>query len=259
MPASYLVCEGPHDAALLGRIVESAGFALQKKRTLVAPSPFARLASGAIPDALFGRDPLPNFWLKGSHWVAIHPVGGDGEIPKALARITAQATSAIDAIGVILDADQAAPATRVTDLQAAITAINSAPGFALNGLPGQVVATITPRTGVYVMPDNANAGSVERVFDVCAQSNYADLHQHAGTYLATINRGILTQAEQSRYNKGSNPAKAHLGVISAVLRPGSAIQNTIRDDRWIDATTLQLPLVSQLRTFLRDLLNEPGI
>ena len=189
MPASYIVCEGPHDAALIGRIVGLAGFVLQKKRSLVAPSPFARLASGAIPDALFGRDPLPNFWLKGDHWIAIHPVGGDGEIPKALARITAQATRTIDAVAAFIDADLVAPAKRVADLQAAITAINSSPGFAFTGAPGQVVSTGTPRAGVYVMPDNANAGSVERVLDACAESTYPDLHQHAGVYLATINRG----------------------------------------------------------------------
>lgn len=259
MPASYIVCEGPHDAALLGRIVESASFVLQKKRRLIAPSPFVRLASGAIPDALFGRDPLPNFWLKNDHWVAIHPVGGDGEIPKALARITAQATSAIDAIGAFIDADLVAPASRVTDLQAAVIAINATPGFTFTGGPGQVVTTGSLRTGVYVMPDNASAGSVERVLDACAQSSYADLHQHAGSFLATINRGLLTSKEQKEHSKGSNPAKAHLGVISSVLRPGSALQNTIRDDRWIDATTMTLPLVNQLRTFLRDLLNEPSI
>lgn len=259
MPASYLVCEGPHDAALLGRIVESAGFILQKKRTLVAPSPFARLASGAIPDALFGRDPLPNFWLKDDHWVAIHPVGGDGSIPKALANITRQATGPIDAVATFIDADQLAPATRVTDLQAAITAINSAPGFAFTGAAGQVVTVGNVRAGVYVMPDNASNGSIEKVLDACAQTNYPDLHQRAGIYLATVNRDLLTQTEQNRYNKGSNSAKAHLGVIGSVLRPGSAIQNTIREDRWIDATVLQLPLMMQIRQFLRDLLNDPTI
>lgn len=259
MPASYIVCEGPHDAALLGRIIEFAGFALQKKRTLITPSPFARLAPAALPDALFGRDPLPNFWLKGDHWLAVHPVGGDGEIPKALARITAQATTIINAIGAFIDADLIAPQTRVTDLQAAIVAINPNPGFAFTGAPGQVAATKAPRTGVYVMPDNNNLGSVELVLDACGKVNYADLHQHADAYLKAFDRNRLKSTEQTRFNKGSNPAKAHLGVISSVLRPGSALQNTVRDDRWIDATTLGLPLVSQLRTFLRDLLNDPTI
>ena len=259
MPASYLVCEGPHDAALLGRIVESAGFALQKRRALIEPSPFTRLAPKSFPDSFFGRDPLPNFWLKADHWLAIHPVGGDGEIPKALARITAQATQAIDAVGAILDADQFAPRDRVTKLQDDIVAINSTPGFAFTGGPGQVVATGTPRTGVYVMPDNSNAGSIERVLDVCAQSSYANLYQHAGSYLQSIDRTQLTATEQTRYNKGSNSAKAYLGVIGSVLRPGMALQNTIRDDRWIDATTLNLPLITQLRAFLRGLLNDHTI
>jgi hypothetical protein len=260
MPASYLACEGPHDAALLGRLVETGGFMLQKKRSLIAPGPFARLVSAGVPDALFGRDPLPNVWRKDDHWIAVHPVGGDGELPKALARITAQASSPLDAVGAFIDADLVTPATRLSELQATLLAINPEPGFAFTGGPGIVVTgTNAQRTGVYVMPDNVNSGSVEGVLDACAQVSYADLHEHAGTYLATFKRSLLTEPEQTRFVKGSNARKAHLGVIGSVLRPGSAIQNTIRDDRWIDATTSNLPLVAQLRAFLRDLLNEPAI
>jgi hypothetical protein len=109
------------------------------------------------------------------------------------------------------------------------------------------------------MPDNINHGSVEQLLHACAQTSYNDLHQKAGAYLAGIDRTQLTPKEQTRLAKGSNPQKAHLGVIGSVLRPGSAIANTIRDDRWIDPATLALPLIAPLRTFLRDLLNEPTI
>jgi len=259
MPASYLACEGPHDAALLGCLLKSAGFTLLKSRTLVTPGPFQRMFAGAIPDALFGRDPMPNVWRKNDHWIAIHPAGGDSALPKALAYASTQTTGPLDAIGAIVDADQSIPVARISKLQSDISSIKPAPGFAFTGGPGVVNKTGIPRTGVYVMPDNISPGSVESVLGVCAQTSYADLHQHAGAYLAAIDRSILTPDEQKQLSRGSNPVKAHLAVIGSVLRPGYAIQNTIRDDRWIDATTIGIPLVGQLRNFLRDLLNEPTI
>lgn len=259
MPASYLACEGPHDAALLGRFLANAGFNLLKKRTLVTPGPFQRMFAVPIPDSLFGRDPFPNVWKKNEHWVAIHPAGGDGGLPKALAYVASQTTGLLDAIGAFIDADQTAPATRVAKLQSDILAIESTPGFAFTARPGDVDTSTATRTGVYVMPDNTNFGTVEEVLVTCAQSSYSDLHLHAGNYLSAINRDLLTSDERRELAKGSNQKKAHLGAISSVLRPGSALQNTIRDDRWIDATTMALPLIAPLRNFLRDLLNEPTI
>ena len=259
MPASYLACEGPHDAAVLGRFLANAGFNLLKKRTLVTPGPFQRMFAVPMPDALFCRDPFPNIWKKDEHWVAIHPAGGDSGLPRALAYVASQTTGSLDAIGAFIDADQIAPVTRVAKLQSDILAIRSTPGFAFTTGPGVVDTSVTTRTGVYVMPDNANFGTVEEVLEACVQANYSDLHLHAGNYLSVINRAILTLDEQRELAKGSNPRKAHLGAIGSVLRPGAAIQNTIRDDRWIDATTLALPLIAPLRTFLRNLLNEATI
>jgi hypothetical protein len=176
-----------------------------------------------------------------------------------LARITAQASRALDAVGAFIDADTDAPATRVAGLQQALNDINKSPGFAFTAAPGVVSATTRPRTGVYVMPDNVNFGSVEGILEECAQTSYPNLHQNAEAYLSAIDLALLTTEELALFNKGSNPQKARLGIIGSVLRPGAAIQNTIRYDRWIAPSTLKLPLIASLRAFLSELLDEPKV
>jgi hypothetical protein len=258
MPTTYLACEGAHDAALLGRFLQNGGFTPITSRNQVQSGSFVRYAPEGFPDNMIGRPPEPYFWQRLDHVVAVHPAGGDGALPAALGLVGGQVRGTLNNIGVFIDADNLTPAARMADLWAALIAKNTTPGFSFPGAPG----TISPppvRCGVYVLPDNVNHGSVEQLLHACAQTSYNDLHQKAGAYLADIDRTELTPKEQTRLAKGSNPQKAHLGVIGSVLRPGSAIANTIRDDRWIDPATLALPLIAPLRTFLRDLLNEPTI
>ena len=207
---------------------------------------------------MIGRPPEPYFWERSGHIVAVHPVSGDSALPAALAVVVSQVRGTLNNIGVFIDADNLAPATRMTGLWSDLTAKNSAPGFSFPLTPGTIVP-VPIRCGVYVLPDNINTGSIEQLLESCAQTSYSDLHQRAGDYLTAIDRSKLTTNEQARLARGNNQKKAHLGAIGSVLRPGSAIANTIRDDRWIDPTTLTLPLIAPLRTFLRDLLNEPTI
>lgn len=257
MPTSYLACEGAHDAAILGRILENGGFTPIRSRKQVQHGAFAKYVPKDFPDNMIGRPPEPYFWERSTHVVAVHPVGGDGAMPAALGLAVGQVQGTLDNVGVFIDADDLAPAARLAELWAAVVAKNPTPGFTFPGVPGTITSPV--RCGVYVLPDNMHHGSIDQLVVACAQASYHDLHQKAGAYLATIDRSKLTPAEHARLEKGSNPQKAHIGVIGSVLRPGSAIANTIRDDRWIDSTTLTLPLIAPLRAFLRDLLNEPTI
>lgn len=258
MPTSYLACEGAHDAAILGRILENGGFTPILSRKQVQHGAFAKYVPKDFPDNMIGRPPEPYFWERSSHVVAVHPVGGDGAMPAALGLAVGQVQGTLDNVGVFIDADELAPAARLAELWARLIKKNSSPGFSFPAAPGSITQAPV-RCGVYVLPDNMSQGSVEQLLHTCAQENYSDLHLKAGTYLASIDRAQLTIGEQENLANGSNPQKAHLGVISSVLQPGAAIQNTLRKDRWIAPTTISLPLVSQLRAFLRDLLNEPTI
>lgn len=212
MATSYLACEGQHDAALLGRLLGIGGFTPVTSRLQVQNGPFKKFVPSKYPDNLLGRPPEPHFWLNVDHLVAVHPVGGDGALPAALATVCAQVQGQLNHVGVFIDADDIIPVIRMSNLWTAIIAKNDDPGFIFPVVPGGIIGN-SPKCGVFVLPDNKNGGSVETVLSSCANTAYPDLYQKAGTYLATIDRSALTQQERTRLERGTNPMKAHLGTM----------------------------------------------
>ena len=52
----------------------------------------------------------------------------------------------------------------------------------------------------------------------------------------------------------SRQKKAWVGAMGAVLMPSMAIQNSIRDNRWLAGEALALPRIQNVRRFIEDLL-----
>lgn len=257
MPVSYIAVEGQHDAALVGRLLSNGGFSLVKKRSAVDDA-FDRYSAQKPQDSMVGRPAECHFWRKGDHSVGVHPVGGDSALIVAGATVTAQIIGPVSSVGFFIDADLETPATRLQTLTSNILASNPHPGFQIPSVPGQVHPG-PPRCGVFVFPNNQDQGAIESVLESCAEAAYPDLFTQSLAYLQGIDRSKLTVNERTRLTTGSNEKKARLSVIGSVLRPAAAIQNTIREDRWISEATLNLALVATIREFLRELLDEPGI
>jgi hypothetical protein len=259
MPISYIAVEGQHDAALIGCLLSNGGFRLVKKRSKMKQVPaFERLVPTEYPENLIGRPPECVFWQRQEHTIGVHPVGGDSQLIVAGATVTAQISGPISSLGFFIDADQETPATRLLALTRDIQAMNPEPGFQFPAEAGQIHQG-SPRCGVFVFPNNQDQGAIEAVLESCAEVAYPDLFTKSRAYLQGIDRQQLTETERNRLGTGSNEKKARLSVIGSVLRPAAAIQNTIRDDRWICEETKDLALVANIRTFLRDLLDEGTI
>jgi hypothetical protein len=117
----------------------------------------------------------------------------------------------------------------------------------------------TPRTGVYVLPDNASPGTLEDLLLDCAGINYLFPAIAASNYVQKVDRSRLSTEEQKNLKQGSNEKKAHVGAIVSLLRPGKTTQVSIHDNRWLKGDALESPRIIAFRVFLSDLLNEPVI
>ena len=257
MPISYIAVEGQHDAALIGCLLSNGGFSLLKKRGFVDPA-FERYYVQKLQDSLVGRPADCHYWKRGEHSVALHPVGGDSQLVVAGATVSAQIIGPMDSLGFFIDADQDSPVNRFQKLIEDVLKMKSQPGFQFPSDAG-LVHEGPPRCGVFVFPNNQDQGAIEAILESCAEVAYPDLFSKSLDYLQSIDRDQLITTEQRRLASGSNEKKARLSVIGSILSPAAAIQNTIREDRWVCDATLSLSFISNVRAFLRELLNEPTI
>lgn len=271
---SFLAVEGQHDAAFIGRLLKDAGFRLVQRKDQDPQHPHSlflepvleRLVPPSFPhdNDLLARVPVPFFWQNDSHAIALRPANSDSKlINSTVSAIRSIGPGQFGAVGIVLDADtKGVPTTRMESLKAKqateVARMETVAGFVLPNAPG-IIAAGPPKCGVFVMPDNLSAGTLEDLLLDCAQENYPDLKQRASEYLAAIDRTVITASDLNEIGAPAGEKKAYVGLIASVLRPGKAIQNSISDNRWLEGTARTQPRIETLRKFLRDLLNEPTI
>ena len=254
---SYIAVEGQHDAAFIGRLLKDEGFRIVVQKKDLDPA-YTRLVPTDFPyeDDLLRRVPVPFFYQKANHAVALHPAGGENQLASRAVIAVPQISGVVDSIGFILDADdKGSPAERLGRLSASIANRSKAPGFALPSALGTIQSG-PPRCGVFIMPDNVGHGTLEDLLLDCAGTQYGGLLAQAGSYVQGIDRTRLSKDDLAELDAPSGPKKARVGAIGAVLKPGKAIQNSIADHRWLEGMADQLPRIAAFREFLRDLLDE---
>ena len=271
---SFIAVEGQHDAAFIGRLLNDAGFRLVKRKDEDPASPgglfldanLVRLVPEDFPqnNDLLARVPIPFFWQKETHAIALRPANGESKlISSAATAIRTIRPAVFGSIGIVLDADnKGVPADRMPRMQRAIdaeaTRIRQAVGFEIPPQPGTVEGD-TMKCGVFIMPDNHGPGTLEDLLLDCAEQNYADLKANASVYLSNINSALLNGDDVDEIGAPAGEKKAKVGVIASILKPGKAIQNSISDNQWLAGAARTQPRIEALRKFLRDLLNEPTI
>jgi hypothetical protein len=254
MRYAYLVVEGPHDVEFVGRLLKPYQF----KRVNLA----AKLDAYWLPlvptkfpygGDLSMRVPVPTFFSSEEVSVAVHAAGGDSQLHKRVEETLATPLPApLDAVGVLLDSDSQIPPTerfsRVRDGLAKL-------GLTLPQQPGMISAA-AQRCGVFVLPDNQIAGTLEDLLLECAASNYPGLLAEARALVGRIvpSDPGFTANDMEDFVKPAGPKKATVACIAGVLKPGKAIQVSIQDNRWLDAQALNLPRISAVQRFLKELL-----
>lgn len=265
---TFLLVEGRHDAEFLARLLGVRGF--RPKRLLTE---LAGELAGLIPRSfpvnemipLTTPQPVPSFYEAHGTWVSIL-IGGGAAAAVTLAnalRTAARGGFQPDAIGVVIDQDQHATAVLARDaFLVEFAKQDDLPARLDFNIPPGGVPSGTPRVGLFVLPDNRQPGALEDLLLECGDVNYAALKRRAEEYAeAALTQCGLTDDDLRReYGRPggqkylSKRKKAVVGVMGGILKPAAAVQNSIRDNRWLEAGALALPCVKAVSAFLDELI-----
>ncbi|MDP2220644.1 MAG: hypothetical protein Q8K34_10660 [Hydrogenophaga sp.] len=255
-----LAVEGPHDAELCYRLLSASGLKRVQRLSLLEPA-FEPLVPTKFPhgDDLQKRMPVPLF-LQNDQWaIAVHSAVGDSRLVNALEETLALLPAHHWAgVGLMLDADHdGSPAQRFDAVVQTIKAKYM--GLPLPQQPGQVMAG-RPRVGVYVLPDNQNKGTLEDLLLDSAELQFAHLLPLARQYVDDAQaKGQLPASHLADFAKPSGHNKAIVGAMSAVFRPGKAVQVSIQDNDWLRGPALDLPRIRAVQLFLQQLLLDVNV
>ena len=157
-----------------------------------------------------------------------------------------------DAIGIILDADDEGDvSTRFKEFKDGIKAKDSLQTLIFSDTPG-VVHCGLPKTGIFIMPNNSDPGTLEKVLLKAADTHYSELKAEAISFVDRA-KGLVSSDEQEAH-KNAGLEKAQVAAMGAILRPGKAIQVSIQDNRWLKGDSLNDPSVKAVSGFLAKLM-----
>jgi hypothetical protein len=267
MPAqnAMFIVEGPQDALCLGCLLADRDFTRIRKAAEV-PDPWRNLVNPTFPAAKRGIDQaheVPHFYRAADGAIiTVILAGGDGNLAPAL---LAQLKGLKDpqgspftpqAIGYLLDRDHTdSPADRHTALLAKLTALGVPIPFPPQ--PGTVLPG-PPRTGVFILPDNQNPGTLETILLETGAVAYTPQLQQAEAFVEHFDTTGLDAEDLDAGSKPSGRKKQIIGTVAAMLKPGRALATTLQDNRWLKGDALNTPLAIGLRKWLHELLDLPS-
>ena len=242
-----MATEGPHDQAAISRLLLLLGL----KRFSGRSKDLDPFWEGFVPKYpkrgnLYARMDMPSIFTSQMHSVAIYCGEGSNLVSNLIAITKNQPRYAqeISAFGLIVDADTKLPELVAREKAKALQSVFPT----LSEIPGNVVIG-TPRTGIYIFPDNKRSGSLDSILLECASIAYPDHKAGATRFLNNLD---------IRYTKKLNAAakcKAVVACIVSVLRPGLTNTTSIVQDEWISEKTLANSEIASFLEFLKDLLD----
>jgi len=273
MPANitFLLVEGPHDAEFMARLLNLHGFE-QRKTVSAIPELYRKLIPKDYPAKnekgkevpLTDPHPVPRFYQNAGRWLFIL-IGGGSKSAQTLAkalRTSRIAGFTVDAIGVILDQDlEATPEEARDKFIAEFTKEPDLPITADFNIKPGILVQGPPRLGLFVLPDNNHTGALEDLLLECGEVQYKALKDEAlsfrddalGNADLTAN-DLKVYGPQGGLKEISKQKKAWVSAMGAVLMPSVAIQNSIRDSRWLEDKALALPKGQAVQKFIDDLI-----
>lgn len=254
MPSEILVIvEGAQDAAVVSAMLAPEFICLKSRERV--PDHWKRF----IPTKLPSTDKLP---IRIDHPRFLHAQDGRniflrvaGSVESIPTRLNADlkdlAGHMPDSIGILLDADSHSPADRMRALNAELGKGTSAIQF--TGAPGAVAVSNGIRCGVFVAPNNAATGTIERMLLEAGEGFAPDLLRKARSFITGISAEDIPVNRSAREFEKWERSKSILHAMGSVLRPGRPTQATLEDDPWFGPTAG--PMAAALRDFFLALTN----
>lgn len=244
---SILGVEGPHDQALVGKLLELYGLEKFKgERDSLASFWEKFIPTYPIRGKLYVRLDMPSIFSSSTHSVAIYQGEGSNLCKNLKAKIGEHDPWMKDiyAFGLILDADDETPQQKATGYAQELQQLYPN----LSSEPGKIVAG-EPRTDIYVLLDNKNQGTLDCMLVDCAAVIYPDHLAGAVQFLDGL------KADHKSHWRPFSREKAAVATIVSVLKPGAANAASISQNDWVCAKTVsEVAGVALLGNFLKELL-----
>lgn len=244
-----LAVEGPHDQAAITRLLELSGL----KKFNGDAKKLDPFWEGFIPTYpkkgnLYTRMDMPTILTSPTHSVAVYWGEGNNLSPNLIAIATNHKRYAqeIHAFGLIVDADKSQPPLVAKKWASSLLSI-----FPTLSTQAGNITDGTPRTGMYVLPDNTRSGTLDAILVDCAKIVYPDHQKGATQFLDSLD------AVHTKHWRGFARDKALVATIVSVLAPGMANTSSIAQDKWISTQTMSNNALIQLHNFLKNLLELP--
>jgi hypothetical protein len=264
----YVLVEGQQDVLFVGRLFQSIGVPDVRDVDAISPvwDPLINTGlrdehKGRIAAGRQGLDIHQLFngvcFQNQNHSIVVRKVGGRGrEFRRNLEgidKLLDGGLASLTAVGIVPDADDNPQGVRQSS-EAALRAVR------LPVPQGQADLHIgQPNTGIYAIPRPTEAGAVEDLMLDCAQRAYPILYEGALAFIDSIDKTLpyFTPEDLAGINGPRGRVKAAVGCISSFLKPSSSVQVSILKDRWVSPSTIALPRISAVVTFLKDLCELP--
>jgi hypothetical protein len=254
--------EGPHDQAFVGKVLKLLRFKdfkeewdnLDKSTRLdmskELESKFDKFWHKFIPKypkqgSLYKRLDMPSILFNDTISVAIY-AGEGSNLVTNLDDIFANSEypTNLAAFGIVADCDKSTPDRIVEPYAKKFRSYF--PNFPQ--CPG--VDTNSPRTGIYVLPDNQQQGVLDTLVCKCGKIAYPAYMERARSYLDKF-----TEEDKKILKlKNFDLDKALVATVVSVLKPGLTNTVSIAQNDWVSEETQEVPALAKFIDFLRELL-----
>jgi hypothetical protein len=246
--------EGPHDQAFTGKVLKLLGFKDFREELKGLKSdldPFWRKFIPVYPKKgnLYKRLDMPSILFNDTISVAIYAGEGSNLVTNLNDILSANPDyqANLAAFGILADCDKSNPAQVVVKYSNCFR--EYFPNF-----PNQagVVDDINiPRTGIYVLPDNASQGVLDTLLCRCGQIAYPAYMEKASSYLNEFSESDRKSLKWKNFDL----EKALVATVVSVLKPGKTNTTSIADNNWVsEQTKQQVPALENFIKFLSQLL-----
>ena len=263
MKYAIIGVEGPHDQAFTGKVLKLLGFkafAEELKGLKSDLDPFWRKFIPVYPKKgnLYKRLDMPSILFNDTISVAIYAGEGSNLVTNLDDILSAnpEYQTNLSAFGIVADCDQSNPSQIVGIYTNCFR--NYFPD-----LPDRagVVNSNSPRTGIYILPDNASPGVLDTLLCECGQIAYPAYMKRANSYLDSYLDEFSDLDEFSSRERTSlkwknfDRQKALVATVVSVLKPGKTNTTSIADNNWVSKETQQqVPALANFIEFLSQLL-----
>lgn len=256
MKYAIIGVEGPHDQAFVSKVLKALlGFkdfrGKEYKGLEDNLDPFWQIFIPSYPSKgnLYKRLDMPSILYNDSMSVAVYQGEGSNLVNNLDAFICDHPPyrQELTAFGIVADADDKSLDSVVDPYANRFR--NYYPNFP--NQPG-VVDTNSPRTGIYVLPDNESQGVLDTLLCNCGKVVYPEYTQRAKTYLDEFSEEELESLKWGPFDS----QKALVATVVSVLRPGKTNTVSIADNDWVsDRTQKEVPQMRKFVNFLQQLLD----